>query len=144
MKDQSSKVVLTQGQLEQGLYKLNNSLSHCFPFKAQTSSVAFLHASTFLSQNTKSNLWHERLWHPSFRVLSQIRKHTSLQISSRFCIPVQFYNSCQLAKSHKLPFVNSNSRAIKPLDLVHSDLWGASPILYVTSVRCFHLIIDDL
>ena len=110
-------------------YKLNNSPSHYRPFKAQTSSVAFPHASAFLSQKKKkknSNLWHERFGYPSSRVLSQIRKHTSLQFASRVCILVQFCHSCQLAKSHRLPFVNSNSRAIKPFDLVHSDLWSFS------------------
>ena len=33
-----------------------------------------------------------------------------------------FCYSCQLAKSHKPPFVLSDSRAIKLFDLVHFDL----------------------
>ena len=54
-----------------------------------------------------------------------------------------FCNSCQLAKSHRLPFVNAHSRVIKPFDLVHFDLWGASAITFVTSIRYFLLFIDD-
>lgn len=54
-----------------------------------------------------------------------------------------FCTTCQLAKSHKLPFVMSNSRAMKPFDLIHSDLWGPSPISSITSVKYFRLFIDD-
>ena len=57
--------------------------------------------------------------------------------SSDFC------NSCQLAKSHRLPFVNSNSRALKPFELVHTDLWGPSTVNSTFSVRYFLLVIDD-
>lgn len=56
---------------------------------------------------------------------------------------LDFYISCQSAKSHRLPFVNSTSRAIKPFDLVHSDLWDASLILYVTGACYFCFFIDD-
>ncbi|KAL6314915.1 hypothetical protein AAG906_029134 [Vitis piasezkii] len=34
--------------------------------------------------------------------------------------------------SHRLPFVLSESKAMKPFDLVHSDLWGPFPVLSVT------------
>ena len=42
-----------------------------------------------------------------------------------------------------LPFVNSNSRAMKPFDLIHSNIWGASLIMSMTSVRYVLLFIDD-
>ena len=41
-----------------------------------------------------------------------------------------------------MPFVNSSSRATKPFDLVHFDLWGASFVPSVTSARYFLLFID--
>ena len=52
-------------------------------------------------------------------------------------------SSCQLAKSHRLPFVLSESKAMKPFDLVHSDLWGPFPVLSVTGACYFLLFIDD-
>ena len=48
-----------------------------------------------------------------------------------------------MAKSHKLPFVLSQSKLMKPLDLIHSDLWGPSPVQFVTGVKYFLLFIDD-
>ena len=41
-----------------------------------------------------------------------------------------------------LPIVNSNLRAIKTFYLGHFDLWGVSPITYVTSVRYDLLFIN--
>ena len=56
---------------------------------------------------------------------------------------MDFCTSCQLAKSHRLPFPQSVSRALHPFELVHSDLWGPSPITSITSVKYFILFIDD-
>lgn len=36
--------------------------------------------------------------------------------------------SCFCAKCHKLPFVDSNKN-FEPLELIHTDLWGPSPII---------------
>ena len=52
-------------------------------------------------------------------------------------------SSCQLAKSHRLPFVLSESKAIKPFDLVYFDLWGPFLVLSVIGARYFLLFIDD-
>ena len=54
-----------------------------------------------------------------------------------------FCSACQMAKSHKLLFVPSDSRAMQPFDLVYSDLWGPSPITSVTGSKYFFLFIDD-
>ncbi len=36
--------------------------------------------------------------------------------------------SCQLGKQPALPFNNSESIASATFDLIHSDLWGPSPV----------------
>lgn len=51
--------------------------------------------------------------------------------------------ACQLAKSHKLSFSSSTSKAFHSLVLVHSDLWGPVPILSTTSARYFLLFVND-
>ncbi|RVW54762.1 hypothetical protein CK203_071882 [Vitis vinifera] len=48
-----------------------------------------------------------------------------------------------LAKSHRLPFERSTSRAIKQFGLIHVDLWGATPIVSVNGARYFLLLVDD-
>ena len=51
--------------------------------------------------------------------------------------------SCQLAKIHRFPFERSTSRTIKPFDLIHADIWGATPIVFVNGARYFLLLVDD-
>ncbi|PON47985.1 Ribonuclease H-like domain containing protein, partial [Parasponia andersonii] len=55
----------------------------------------------------------------------------------------QFCSSCQFAKSHKLPFVLSDSQSMKPFELIHTDVWGASLVASIPGVRYFLLFIND-
>ena len=48
-----------------------------------------------------------------------------------------------MAKSHRLPFVLSKSKAMKPFDLVHFDFWGPSLVQIVIGASYFLLFIDD-
>jgi GAG-pre-integrase domain len=66
--------------------------------------------------SSSSLLWHERLVHPSTRVL----QHLNLPLIHDFndCEP------CQFAKLHKLPFSEHLNKYAKLFDLIHSDLWG--------------------
>jgi hypothetical protein len=51
-------------------------------------------------------------------------------------------NSCQLAKSHQLPYTLSIHRSTKPLQLIFSDVWGPAPVSiggYMYYISC----IDD-
>ena len=63
----------------------------------------------------------------------------NLKISKSF----YFCSSCQLAKRHRLHFVLLESKAMKPFDLVHFDLWGPSSIPSVIGICYFLLFIDD-
>lgn len=41
---------------------------------------------------------------------------------------ISLCSSCQHGKGHKLPFKPSNAKATKPLEIIHSDLWGLAPL----------------
>lgn len=49
---------------------------------------------------------------------------------------------CLLAMAHKLPFVASNSRSIKPFQLMYANLW-TSPIISAITTKYFLLLVDD-
>lgn len=51
--------------------------------------------------------------------------------------------SCQQGKSKKLPFPTPTSRASRPLELAHSDVWGLSPISSISGFRFYVLFVDD-
>jgi len=76
---------------------------------------------------TKSNLcnsfaiWHARLGHVSFTIISILNKQGSLSLSSILQNPSLCVN-CQKAKSHKLPFPTSDSRSNTILGLIYCDL----------------------
>ena len=134
VKDQKTRLALLERKIEKSFYKL----------LATTRDVG--HPLAFYSTNSPSDagflrLQHNRLGHPSFAVVSKIL--------SLCKIPLKHDNnnsvceSCQLAKSHRLPFERSTSRAIKQFGLIYVDIWGAAPIVYVNGARYFLLLVDD-
>ena len=48
-----------------------------------------------------------------------------------------------LAKKTALPFNNSVSHALYPFDLIHSNVWGPSPITTQGGSRYFFIFVDD-
>ena len=148
MKDQASGRVLLQGILEDGLYKVSSSVNTS-PSLAVSSSLtslsvlatqpSFNHAQAFITQHNNTILWHNRLGHPASNVITQVMRSCNLNFSNFF----DLCSSCQLAKSHRLPFVLSESKAIKPFDLVYFDLWGPFLVLSVIGARYFLFFIDD-
>ena len=68
-----------------------------------------------------SHVWHSRLGHLSkIRLSSLISNGTVRQVKSEYfdCF------SCQLSKSHTLPFSNNDSFSLAYFDLIHSNVWG--------------------
>ena len=50
---------------------------------------------------------------------------------------------CQFSKQIALPFNNSVSHALSHFDLIHSDVWGLSPITTQGGSRYFVIFVDD-
>lgn len=51
--------------------------------------------------------------------------------------------SCQQGKSHKQHFPIPTSLSLHPLDPIHSDVWGPTPLLASNKFRYYVLFIDD-
>jgi transposase InsO family protein len=51
--------------------------------------------------------------------------------------------SCQLRKQPVLPFNNSESHATASFDLIHSDVWGPSPVASMNGSCYFVIFVDD-
>jgi len=50
---------------------------------------------------------------------------------------------CEFSKHHQTTFLPKNDRSSKPFDLIHSDVWGPSPILNTSGAKWFVSFIDD-
>ena len=50
---------------------------------------------------------------------------------------------CQMAKNHDLPFKNSTSISLHPLDLIFTDVWGPALVLSTTGAKYYVSFLDD-
>ena len=100
-----------------------------------------LSASAISGQSTSSlALWHSRHSHTSISRVKQLVSRGSLgSVSNKsfHCMP------CQYGKQTTLPFNNSVSHALSSFDLIHSDVWGSSPISTPRGSRYIVIFMDD-
>ncbi|CAJ2666261.1 unnamed protein product [Trifolium pratense] len=89
-------------------------------------------------QVESSASWHHKLGHPSTSIFKFIQHHFSLG-SNKF--PQSDCNSCQINKSHKLPFHESTLTSTYPLEIIFSDVW-TSPVLSIDGLRYYCLFVD--
>ncbi|CAL2226894.1 unnamed protein product [Prunus armeniaca] len=127
--DIHTKEILGRGTKRGGLYYVDdfspgmaNSVTH--PFDSKQKQIW---------------LWHSRLGHPSFSYM----KHLIPDLFSGFKDSDFTCDTCILAKSHRVPYPLSTNKCTTPFTLIHSDVWGPSPITAPSGVRWFVTFIDD-
>jgi histone deacetylase 1/2 len=152
VKDKLTRTVIMQGMLKDGLYQLQHT-SHSSKSKFSDSinklksnpfggyAAASSSSSSSRIRVNKSDVWHRRLGHPSSKIVSQIL--CSINEKSISSEPQHFCEACQFGKSHSLPFKNSESRATHVLDLIHTDVWGPSPIQSTNKSKFYIHFVDD-
>jgi hypothetical protein len=113
VKDRETKRVLLKGRCTKGLYPLVSSSS--------SKNKQVLSATKPLATR-----WHDRLGHPSFKVVQRVLRNYELPCSNKISIE-SVCDSCQRTKSHQLPYVRSTSVSTVPLELVFSNVWGKAP-----------------
>uniref|UniRef100_A0A2N9F943 Integrase catalytic domain-containing protein n=1 Tax=Fagus sylvatica TaxID=28930 RepID=A0A2N9F943_FAGSY len=82
-------------------------------------------SAPIIAASASIELWHSRLGHVSLpRIQTLVSRGLLGSVSSNpfDCMP------CQLGKQPALPFNNSESIASATFDLIHSDVWGPSPV----------------
>ena len=52
-------------------------------------------------------------------------------------------DSCQFGKSCKLPFASSDFVSSSPLERIHCDLWGPSPVVSTQGFKYYVIFIDN-
>lgn len=77
--------------------------------------------------------------HPNFGYL----KHLLPDLFSNMVLSDFKCNTCILAKSHRTSYPLSMNKSTIPFALVHSDVWGASPISIGSGVHWFVIFVDD-
>lgn len=125
VKDILTKQVLYQGPSRNGLYLFPMAQVRSFQPKAFPATIS---------------LWHERLGHANVRLVYDVLRKNNISFDSNK--KFQFCHACNVSKSHKLPFSESNYCAKQPLELVCSDVWGPAPFLSNDGYRYYVLFYD--
>lgn len=128
VQDRTTKRVLDQGKCKQGLYILNSSPQALIASK-KTPKASF-------------ETWHSRLWHVNFDTLLSLHKLGHLSLNALLPKP-KICLSCQMAKSLKLPYELNYKCAAHPLELIHCDVWGPSPVESHDNFRYNINFVDD-
>lgn len=127
VKDKATSKVITQGRRHKDLYVLKDSRFQAFYSTRQ--------------QATSDCVWHKRLGHTHMEVLQQLSQQSAIvmnKASSRLCC-----DACHLGKSSNLPFVASLSVSHRPLERIHCDLWGPSPVVSSQGFKYYVIFIDN-
>jgi hypothetical protein len=81
---------------------------------------------TFSATKLLCSTWHRRLGHLSSFIVQQVLRKNKIAHTPEST--PYFYDSCQLAKSHQLPYPISTSVSTVPLEQEFSDVWGPAPL----------------
>ena len=123
-----TRTVVATGRCDDGLYVLERG------------NVAFISVLNKYVLTASYDLWHARLGHFNHSIISLLKGHlslTSILPNPAFCA------TCQIAKSHKLPFSTNNTRSNSILGLIHCDIWGPAPIKSKMSFAYYVIFVDD-
>lgn len=115
-----------QSRCEKGLYQISTSSS----------------PRALISVRSFEELWRKRLGHPSSSVVQNILQTNKFVVSSPNNSNISVRDACQQEKSHQLSFSLSTRISLKPLELVHSDVWGPTTPS-VNGYKYYCSFIDD-
>ncbi|KAJ9565416.1 hypothetical protein OSB04_001382 [Centaurea solstitialis] len=111
-------------------------------------SVYVLSAESAYVEKTRKNetadLWHARLGHVGYHKLKVIMEKSMLNGLPQLDVKTDVVCAgCQYGKAHQLPYKESKFRAHKPLELVHSDVFGPVKQTSISGMRYMVTFIDD-
>ncbi|PKU84201.1 Retrovirus-related Pol polyprotein from transposon TNT 1-94 [Dendrobium catenatum] len=84
-----------------------------------------------------TSAWNQRLGHPAASLLHAIDIPVTVSTHKFNC------DSCSRAKMHRLPFASNISRTTACFQILHTDLWGPSPVDSCQDFRYYMLFVDD-
>jgi histone deacetylase 1/2 len=144
VKDLHTKKVLAQGRIENGLYRFlvlhrNRKMAY-----VGVRDLSTFHSHRFNHVHNKVELWHHRLGHAATDIVVQVMQSCNVSCErNKVVVCSTVCPSCQMGKSHRLPAHLSSSRASKPLELIHTDIWGPIMLKSTSSIKYFILFLDD-
>jgi hypothetical protein len=118
-------VILVIIRRENGLYILDE-LKVLVIVAAVAATTIDLSSFRLSLSSSSFYLWHSRLGHVSSSCLRFLASTGALENLKTY--DISDCSGCKLAKFSALPFNRSISVSSSPFDLIHSDVWGPSPV----------------
>ena len=122
LQDRFSRTLIGTGEERDGVYYLTDV------------ATAKIHT---VDTSSDQSLWHQRLGHPSFSVLSSLPMSLSTNKSSHSC------DVCYRAKQTREVFPESINKSDDCFSLIHVDVWGPYRIPSSCGAVYFLTIVDD-
>ena len=92
--------------------------------------------------STDTSLWHHRLGHISEKGMKMLLSRGKLQELKS--VDFDMCESCILGKQKRVSFLKiDRTPKVEKLELVHTDLWGSSPVASLGGLRYYITFIDD-
>jgi hypothetical protein len=98
-------------------------------------------ASSKMSDDDLSKLWHLRLGCMSFGGMTELSQHGLL--NGHKVTDLQFCEHCVYGKTKRVRFSSGIHTTKGPLDYIHSDLWGPTRVTSYGGASYMLTIIDD-
>ena len=127
VKEKETKQVIAQGKRLRDLYLLKDGKFQAFYSTRQ--------------QATSDGLWHQRLGHPHRDILQLLARNKAIVVNKTSSSLLS--DTCQLGKGCKLPFLSSKTVSCKPLERIHCDLWGPSPVISTQAFKYYVIFVDN-
>ena len=129
VKDRTTGRVLLCGLSRNRLYLFPSAFNKLFSL-----------SSVFVGECTSPTQWHSRLGHLAFHIVHHVLSKFSLPVISSKIVQPCF--ACFSSKSKQLSFSLSCTQINFPLDLIHSNVWGPSPICSKSSFKYYVSFVD--
>ncbi|KAJ6978380.1 hypothetical protein NC653_026695 [Populus alba x Populus x berolinensis] len=115
-------------------------MGRLFPIQFSIPSINSCAYSTLIHN---PYFWHKKLGHPNSNVLTHLMKHGNFGNKNSFSTEFLDCSSCKLGKSKALSFPSHGSRASECFEIIHTDVWGISPVISHAQYKYFVTFIDD-
>ena len=135
IKDRITQRIVARGRKQKGLYIFDGGLPNRILDKDPTA----LFSNRFRQVNKQC--WHQRLGHPHQKIIDYL--HSQKFITSSPSQLLDVCTSCQMGKSCRLPFLQSDNNISIPFYKVHCDLWGPAPIVSRDKFRFYAIFVDE-
>ena len=146
--DLISGKILYEGLSKDGVYPIlaSSSLSSNSSISTACTSSQVHPTSSALSSATSAqiSLWHKRLGHPSAKLLHSAIQPVNVAFTfNKIDECCSSCTSCISAKMHRFPLNKHDIQSTSMLQIVHSDVWGPTPISSSFGYSYYVVFIDD-